>query len=164
MAGQANVTIGAKTWSVYVADQPAELTAGLSGWASIPADTGMLFDVGYDRLIQVTTVPMLFNIDVVFIDSDLKVVEIHSNVEPGNIFTSTEEARYFLEVNENEAADVSVGDNVGIVLTTLALPFSPVQEDWAASIGSFMTTFIPFVFFLAMMRWGVDWISKLFNK
>ncbi len=162
MAGQANVTIGAQTWSTYVADQSAELAAGLGGLSSIPADTGMLFDVGYERLIQVTTVPMLFSLDIVFIDSDLKAVEIHEDVEPGNIFTSTEQARYFLEVNTGEAVDVEVGDDVAIVLTSLALPFTPVQTGF--DIGSFMTTFIPFLFFMAMMKWGVDWIGKFFDN
>ncbi len=163
MAGQADVTIGTKIWSTYVADQPAELSTGLGGLSSIPADTGMLFDVGYDRPIQVTTVPMLFNLDIVFFDSNLKVVDIHENVAPGVIFTSAANARYFIEVNAGEASGVSIGDDVEIVLTALALPFTPVQTDPWASFGTFLTDFIPFIAFMAMMRWVVPWLSSKFE-
>lgn len=108
------VTINGSTWQVYFADQPADLMQGLSGLVSMDAGTGMLFDTGYSHLIGVTTVQMLFSLDIAFISSDLKVVEIQRDVAPGNIITSTESARYFLEVNAGELAAISVGDDVDV--------------------------------------------------
>ena len=46
MSGIGTVVIKDKEWSVNVATTPSELLQGLSGVVSIPANTGMLFDLG----------------------------------------------------------------------------------------------------------------------
>ncbi len=46
MPGQGSVTIGSKQWQVSVASTYQELISGLSGVASLPTNTGMLFDLG----------------------------------------------------------------------------------------------------------------------
>ncbi|GAI75676.1 unnamed protein product, partial [marine sediment metagenome] len=69
MLGTAVVVIRGKEWSVDVATTPEELLAGLAGVASIPANTGMLFDLGAEQIITVTAEEMLFPVDVIFIDS-----------------------------------------------------------------------------------------------
>lgn len=126
MAGRASITINGKTWDTYVAVTAEELLAGLANLVSIPADTGMFFDTGYDNIINVTTLEMLFNLDIVFIDSDFKVVEVCENVLIGNVITSTVPARYFLEVNAGEAAGITSGDNVSVVLEDGDPPVYPV--------------------------------------
>jgi len=60
MAGQATVTIGDRVWSADLATAPWELTQGLGGISGIMTDTGMLFDLGFEQTITVTTEPMLF--------------------------------------------------------------------------------------------------------
>jgi len=72
----------------------------------------MLFDLGYERPLQVTTEPMLFPLDIVFIGEDLKVIDVVQDVEPGNILNHDTPARYFLEMNAGEAEGVEPGDSV----------------------------------------------------
>jgi uncharacterized membrane protein (UPF0127 family) len=135
MAGQANVTINGNTWAVYIADQSWELSQGLSGVSSMPAKTGMFFDTGYQHLIGVQTLQMLFNLDIAFISEDFEVVEIHKNVAPGISFTSTELARYFLEVNAGELDTISVGDSVTVQVVsgpvTVVSPQVGMEDIWS---------------------------------
>lgn len=119
MPGQATVTIGERQWTVSVATTPAELTAGLSGIASIPAGTGILFDMGVDRSsIPVNMSEMLFALDIIFINSSVGVVGVLHDVQPGDeaLFQAdtVAGARYFLEVNAGEAEDIEVGDTVDL--------------------------------------------------
>jgi uncharacterized membrane protein (UPF0127 family) len=112
MAGTAIVRIGDREWQVSVATTPAELTSGLGGVASLAPGTGMLFDLGYERPVQVTTEPMLFALDIVFIAEDLTVLDVVRSIEPGNIVSEDTPTRYFLEVNTGEAEGVETGDAV----------------------------------------------------
>ena len=120
MPGQATVTIGDKQWSVSVANTYAELTSGLSGVESIPPQTGMLFDLGYDQSqIDINMSQMLFPLDIIFINSTQGVRGVMSDVQPGEIdvrfeATTTPGARCFLEVNAGEAQGIEVGDDVAI--------------------------------------------------
>lgn len=119
MPGQAIVTIKGKVWSVSVANTLTELTQGLSGVESIPAGTGMLFDLGSDQKhIEITTDQMLFPIDIIFINSTQGVVGVFENVQPGEqVILDNEElpgARLFLEVNAGEAEGIEEGDSVDI--------------------------------------------------
>lgn len=119
MAGQGTVTIGEIVWTVDFAVTMAELTSGLSGVASIPVGTGMLFDVGSDQSsLSINMQDMLFGLDIVFINSGYGVVGVLHNVEPGeDAFFDAGiglGARYFMEVNAGEAGSVSVGDIAAI--------------------------------------------------
>ena len=108
------VTIGTETWAVTLASSSADLLSGLSGIASIDAQTGMLFDLGADQnSITVNMADMLFSLDIIFINSDGHVVSVARDVPPGSdvAFTAGDfGARYFLEMNAGEAINVSVGD------------------------------------------------------
>jgi len=110
------VTIGEKYWQVEVVSTPAELAAGLGGLESIPAATGMLFDLETSRPVQVTTEPMLFNIDIIFISETLQVEDIVLDVPPGYLVTQETPVRYFLEVNAGEAQGVEIRDAVDMAL------------------------------------------------
>ena len=114
MPGTATVRIGDREWQVSVASTPSELAAGLGGVESMAPGTGMLFDLGYERTVQVTTEPMLFPIDIIFISEDLVVLDVTREVTPGNIVTEDMPARYFLEVNAGEAGWLQPGDAVVI--------------------------------------------------
>lgn len=132
MPGSAVIKIGEKQWAVDVAASPEELTAGLGGVASIPAYTGMLFDLGSEQTVQVTTEPMLFNIDIIFISEELQVVDVVSDVAPGHLVTEDTPVRYFLEVNAGEAEGIEAGDSVEITDYEY-IPPSPVSQ-WMPTI------------------------------
>ena len=110
MPGQAIVTIENKEWSMDVATLSWELSHGLGGLAEIQPATGMFFDLGYEQVINVTTVPMLFTLDIAFLSEDLEITEIYRDIEPGYLVTSQIPARYFIEVNAGELSDIEPGD------------------------------------------------------
>lgn len=116
---EATVTIGTSTWQCSLAQTPGELSQGLSGIASIPAETGMLFDLGFDyEEISINMNDMLFNLDIIYINSQQGVVGTSLNVAPGDeeAFDAAGGlgARYFMEVNAGEGIGVEVGDAVSI--------------------------------------------------
>lgn len=131
MTGTASIEIHGITWAVDVATTSSELTNGLGGLASIPAYTGMLFDVGYTRTISVTTEPMLFPIDIAFISEDSMVVEVVQEYSAGQNHTCETPARYFLEVNAGEMDDVQVGD---LVLMSSLGDNQTFQPSWLAGV------------------------------
>ena len=135
MPGTAVVVIGEKEWSVDIASTPQELLQGLAGVEAIPANTGMLFDLGTEQIITVTAEEMLFPVDVIFISSDLKVTEIAFGLVPGDWGTATLPAQYFLEVNTGEAVGVVIGSEVSITITPAP------SFDWS----SILTLIIPLV-------------------
>ncbi len=115
------VTIGATSWAITLATSSADLLAGLSGIASLDAQTGMLFDMGNDQsAISINMNAMLFSLDIVFVSAAGSVVGVLRNVAPGDEVAFNAGggagARYFMEVNANEAIGVNIGDSVQIVL------------------------------------------------
>jgi len=88
-AGTGTITVGGKQWNISVATTLDELTQGLGGLPSLAAQTGMLFDMGAPQIIQVTTVPMLFALDIAFLSDTFEVTEVCRNIEPGYLVTST---------------------------------------------------------------------------
>lgn len=121
MSGQAIITIKNKEWLVDVAVLPSELSQGLGGIPEIIAGTGMLFDMGYEQTINVTTVPMLFPLDIAFLSDELVITGVYQNVNPGYLVTSQLLTRYFIEVNAGELHDITSGDQVVVELL-------PVEE------------------------------------
>ena len=136
MAGQAIVTINDRQWAVDIAVTPWELSQGLGGIAEIPVGAGILFDTGFEQIIQVTTESMFFALDIAFLSSDLVVTEIYRNVEPGLFVTSQSPARYFLEVNADEMGGIEVGDTA--LAELLAMQSEPVMADWMMPMAAFV--------------------------
>jgi len=104
---------------VAVATTLQEVTSGLSGVPGLSAGTGMLFDLGADQdHIPIDMSQMRFNLDIVFINSQAGVCGLLHDVAPGDtaVFQASgvPGARYFLEVNAGEAADIVIGDTVVI--------------------------------------------------
>ena len=111
----AAVTIGGTTWQVEATQTAAERALGLSGRASIPVGTGMLFDMGSQGIITITAEDMLFAFATVFFDENLIVTEIALITSPGETDLSTMyPAHYFMEVNLGELSGVSIGSTVVI--------------------------------------------------
>jgi uncharacterized membrane protein (UPF0127 family) len=136
MAGQVIVTIGDKEWLASLASDPWELVQGLGGVSGIDAGTGMLFDLGFEQEITVTTEPMLFNLDIAFFSEAMVVTEIYRNIQPGYLVTSTTPAHYFLEVNAGELDAVDTGSQATFEFQA---PVSAVAaSDWVTPMISFM--------------------------
>ncbi len=159
MPVQGTVTIGDKQWAVDIASTFWELSQGLGGLSEIPAGTGMLFDLGSEQIIEVTTVPMLFSLDIAFLSEDLMVTEVYRGVEPGYIVTSQIPARYFLEVNAGELADIEPGALVSVeFLASEEIP--PAAPDFASAVVPFAGFLITGVFTTVVMR---DMVKGLFG-
>ena len=106
-----------------MAETDAEIELGLSYRESLPADTGMLFQLGYgDTYPRVWMKGMEFPLDIIWIDK-WKVVDIHHNVPNEPLDTPEEELPLYipaspvdmvLEVNAGYAKehDIQVGDNL----------------------------------------------------
>lgn len=145
MPGQAIVSINDKQWAVALATTPMELSQGLEGVTSLPAGTGMLFVLGAEAIIPVTTAAMLFPIDLVWTSQALTVVELAQNVAPGWLTTPQAAASYLLEVNAGETAGIAVGDPVAIqVLSTGVAPLQEQVGDVVASLISLLMLFAVF--------------------
>jgi len=142
MAGQAVITIGDKEWYVDVATLPWELSQGLGGLVELPSAAGMLFDMGFEQLIEVTTVPMLFPLDIAFLSEDLTVTEIYRNIQPGYLVTSQSPARYFLEVNASELDSIASGASVSVEYL--------VVEEMTPAASELVSSIVPFIGFLAV--------------
>ncbi len=160
MSGQAIVSIGEKEWLMEVATFPWELSQGLGNLAEIPPAIGMLFDLGYEQIIEVTTVPMLFSLDIAFLSDDLVITEIYRDVEPGYLVISQLPARYFIEVNTGELDGIEPGDNVSVEY----LPFEgimPAESDIVSTIMPFASFLVMGGFTALMMK---DVVKGLFDE
>jgi len=142
MAGQAIVTIENKEWLTDVATLTWELSQGLGGIVEIPAGSGMLFDLGIEQTIEVTTVTMLFPLDIAFLSEDMTITEIYRDIEPGYLVTSQLPARYFLEVNAGELAGVEPGISISVEYLT--------TEERILAASDLVSTAVPFVGFLTV--------------
>lgn len=152
MPGQAIVTIRDKQWQVFLTTTPWELTQGLGGVPGIPPGTGMLFDLGFDTTITITTVPLLFPIDIAFISSTMVVIDIARNVEPGYLVTSGTPARYVLEVNAGELSSVDTGDKVTIQLLALELSAANLWLNWLPDLIAFAGTMLVMAIAVSLVR------------
>jgi len=159
MAGQTVVRIGDKEWFTDVATLPWELSKGLGGLVEILPATGMLFDVGFEQIIEVTTVPMLFPLDIAFLSEDLTVTEVYRNVEPGYIVTSQLSARYFLEVNTSEMAGIEPGASVSVGYL--------IAEGMEPAASDLISVVVPFVGFLTVSAISIlvmrDMVKGIFD-
>ncbi len=135
MAGQVKITIGDKGWLASLASTYWEMVQGLGGISGIDAGTGMLFDLGFAQDITVTTEPMLFPLDIAFLNEELVITEIYRNIQPGYQVHSIIPGRYFIEVNANELEGIEVGSQV--TLEILVLQEVPTEPTWVPAMISF---------------------------
>lgn len=158
MLGQGTIIIQNSTWQVSIAADPVDLSAGLGNLPSLPVATGELFDLGVSQTIQVTTVPMLFALDIAFLDENLVVTEVYREILPGYLVTSQQLARYFLEVNAGELVDVNPGDQAAAEIT---LP--PVINTGSAGWLDLVNTFVPLLMGIAFIGMLIPLVKSLFT-
>jgi uncharacterized protein len=106
--------------NVEVADSPGELEHGLMNRTSMPQDAGMIFIFGDDERRYFWMENTLIPLDMIFIDSDLMIIDIHENATPlsQDLIASSGPCRYVLEVNGGLcAADgIDIGDRITLDL------------------------------------------------
>jgi hypothetical protein len=110
----------------------------------------MLFDLRVDQPISVTTGPMLFPIDIVFISSSLAVTQVAGNVAPGYLVVSQGPARYFLEVNAGEASGIEPG--MPVAVQVLAAQQADLTGSLVSTFANLMVVMMLFSLFGSMAR------------
>jgi len=159
MPGQAIIKINNSEWQMSIASTAWERVQGLGGIPGITAGTGMFFDLGYPQVITVTTIPMLFALDIAFLDENLVVTEIYRDIPPGYLVTSTQPARYFLEVNSRELTNANPGDQANLEITGQTVIASTSSADWLGLVN----LFLPLI--MGMAFWGmlIPLVKSLFT-
>jgi uncharacterized membrane protein (UPF0127 family) len=158
MLGQGTITLNNNTWQVSIATDPIDLGAGLGNLATLPSETGEFFDLGQLQTIRVTTVPMLFALDIAFLDENLVVTEVYRDILPGYLVTSQQLARYFLEVNSGELANVNPGDQAEAEIT-----LQPVISTGSTGWLDLLNTFMPLIMGMAFLGMLIPLVKSLFQ-
>lgn len=97
-----DLTINGSTLVVEVANDSLLRTTGLSGREKLEQNAGMLFVFNKPGFYDFWMKDMKFALDLVWFDSDWKVVDVTQDFKPEtypNTVTSKKEARYVIEVN-----------------------------------------------------------------
>jgi uncharacterized membrane protein (UPF0127 family) len=117
------VTIGNRQFVVDIADNASERAQGLSGRESLDNDGGMWFVREREFVGSYWMRGMKFPIDIIWIGSDLRVVDItHSAPVPPPGATDAELPRYspqapaafVLEINAGLALEMGIGRRVPV--------------------------------------------------
>jgi len=97
-------------FQVELADEPEERQSGLMFRQEMARDHGMLFDFGRARKITMWMRNTPLPLDMIFADSDGRIVHIHENAVPYSEATisSRRRAKYTLEVNAGVARDLGL--------------------------------------------------------
>ncbi len=159
MLGQGTITIQNTTWQVSIAADPVDLSAGLGNLSNLTTATGELFDLGVSQTIHVTTVPMLFALDIAFLDENLVVIEVYRDILPGYLVTSQQPARYFLEVNAGELASLNPGDQADAEITLQPVISTSSTTGWLDIVN----TFVPLIMGLAFIGMLIPLVKSLFT-
>ena len=101
-----------------IADDEEERVKGLSGRDSLDVDEGMLFIFDTPDEHGIWMRDMKFPIDVVFLDSNKKVIMIEEEVNPDNfpqIYAPEKPTKYIIELHSGTA--INLGIKVGQILS-----------------------------------------------
>jgi len=103
-------------FSVEVATTPKQLWTGLRWRREMAPDQGMLFDLGVKQTTYFTMSNTILPLDMLFIDSDGKILKIEAKTKPGKAgpFNSDYAVLGVLELNAGttERLGIHVGDYV----------------------------------------------------
>lgn len=116
---QTQLTIGATTLAVDVADTDEERVQGLSGRPSLAEGTGLFFVFEEDSAWGIWMKDMRFPIDIIWADASGTIVTIAHEVSPETypeVFMPTAPARYVLEVPAGYAKKAGIAEGQKIVI------------------------------------------------
>ncbi len=114
------VIVGEKTFFVEVSRTKTELERGLSLHIPLSDNQGMLFIFQEEDLHGFWMKDMSFSLDIIWIDSDLKIVHIEKSISPETypkVFSPKTKNLYVLEIPAGQAdlLKINVGDRVKFV-------------------------------------------------
>lgn len=121
------------SYSVEVADDAVEQLKGLMGRKNLPANRGMLFVYPTDRIAQLWMKNVPFLLDMIFLDSCGKVVQLHENAIPNDttIIQSVTPVRAVLELPGGASKRDQIRE--GDVVRNLPKFFADCQEAFSGS-------------------------------
>lgn len=93
--------LGGVPISIEIVDTDALRERGLSGRPSLGLSSGMLFVFSNDDEHRFWMKDMLFPIDILWLDAEYRIVDVHQDVKPETYpetFTPKVKARYVLEL------------------------------------------------------------------
>jgi len=115
-----NLKINNQIITIEKATTKEELARGLSNRPSMPKNHGMLFEFKETTQIDFWMKDMMFRLDLVYLDNNLKVVDIAKDQEPCplskecELIKSKEKFNYVLELNSNKTneLELKIGDQI----------------------------------------------------
>ena len=102
---------------VEIADDQAEQTKGLGGRACLSKNAGMLFSFDRPGNYSFWMKGMRFNIDIVWLDTDRRVVGVKRNLSPASYpktYDSPKPAQYVLELPAGQAAELGLKEGASV--------------------------------------------------
>ena len=107
---------GPHKFTVEIATTPGQMQQGLMFRPSLPPDSGMLFDYGHPVPAMMWMKNTLIPLDMLFVDAQGRVVNIHERAVPGSLDTisAAGPVRATIELNGGTAARLGIkpGDRV----------------------------------------------------
>lgn len=108
--------VGDSIIEVEIADTPEQRAKGLSGRESLAENRGLLFIYDQPGLYGIWMKEMKFPIDIIWIDSNKKIISISKNIGPESfpeIFEPAAPAQYILEINAGFVDEnrIKIGDS-----------------------------------------------------
>ena len=108
-----NISIAGNTYKVSVAENEEQREKGLQGVKELASDEGMLFIFQKSEEVSIWMKDTLIPLDIIFIDSDLNVINVHQgNPETEDMMTE-KDVSYVLEVNVESG--ISKGDSLKLI-------------------------------------------------
>lgn len=104
------IKIASKTYNVKVAQTEDERETGLQNVKELPENSGMLFVFEEPQEVSMWMDETLIPLDIVFIDEEMNVINIHQGVPNSKDMMTENNVCYVLEVNINSG--ISVGDEL----------------------------------------------------
>lgn len=104
------ILIGNKEYKVQVAETFEEKKKGLQGMKELPQDEGMLFIYDEPQEVSIWMKDTLIPLDIIFINEDQEVTEVHQGVPGSEELITVPNALYVLEVNVGSG--ISIGDEL----------------------------------------------------
>jgi len=114
------VKISGVTVKAEVADNPLKRIEGLMSKKTLPDNEGMLFIFDDENYHGIWMMNMTFSIDILWINKDLKIIDIVEGAQPCKIncpiYLPNEKALYVLEVNSGFVSKnkLQTGNSIGI--------------------------------------------------
>ena len=123
---EASAAMGDCEFFLEVANSAEERAVGLMGRESMGRDRGMLFVFSAEQVLGFWMKNTLIPLDIIFIDSDLSVVDVQTMrpeheiaPDPLPTYYSAAPALYAIEINEGVAAECGIEPGVTVELRNL---------------------------------------------